>query len=77
MRTGTRIAVWTVVSAASLTLHVAAFGGLGKVGAHSESRPRKRSTTVEMTVAPKAPPPQSWKTDTFAPSALSRLGRSS
>lgn len=57
MRTGTRITIWSVVTAASLTLHVAAFGGLGSAGSHAAKSPRKRSTTVEMTVAPKAPPP--------------------
>jgi periplasmic protein TonB len=57
MRTGIRITIWTVVSAASLGLHVAAFGGLGNVGRPDSSKPRKRSTTVEMEVAPKAPPP--------------------
>lgn len=59
MRTATRIAIWTAVSAASLGVHLAAFGGLGSARPDSLGRiARKRPpTVVEMEVASKPPPP--------------------
>jgi TonB family protein len=57
MGTMTRIGIWTTVIAASISLHLVAFGGLGGAG-DARSRPaHKAPTLVEMTVNPAPPPP--------------------
>ena len=55
MRKRTQALIWTGVSVVSLSLHVAAFGGLGKAS-HGQPLPAQRPPTlVEMTVAPLPP----------------------
>jgi hypothetical protein len=57
MRTRNEIGIWGLVVGASLGLHAVAFGGLGGLGG-GDRAPARRSTLVEMTVAPtKAPAP--------------------
>src|SRR5450432_4172437 len=54
MRNWNEIGIWGLVVGASLGLHAVAFGGLGG----GDRAPARRSTLVEMTVAPtKAPAP--------------------
>jgi TonB family protein len=55
MRTRTQAFIWTGVSLVSLTLHVAAFGGLGKPNAGRPRAAKRPPTMVEMTVAPLPP----------------------
>ena len=59
MRNGTKVVSWAGVVIASVGVHAIAFGGLGKGGWSGEGAPAKRrSTTIEMTVAPpRAPAP--------------------
>jgi outer membrane biosynthesis protein TonB len=55
MRTWNEIGIWGLVVGASLGLHAVAFGGLGGLGGDARA-PARRSTLVEMSVAPaKAP----------------------
>jgi outer membrane biosynthesis protein TonB len=57
MRTWKEIGIWGLVVGASLGLHAVAFGGLGGLGG-VERAPARRSTLVEMSIAPsRAPAP--------------------
>jgi hypothetical protein len=57
MKTGIKAASWAGIVLASLGMHAAAFGGLGRGGWGGENAPhQRRPTTVEMNVAPPAAP---------------------
>jgi hypothetical protein len=58
MRKRTQALIWTGVSVVSLSLHVAAFGGLGHSRGDAAGRgsPKKATTLMELTVPP--PPPE-------------------
>jgi hypothetical protein len=65
MSTRTQVAVWTAVVVASLSVHAAAFGGLGRGGWGAEGAPRRRKpATVDISVNPSkptTPPPEAPK----------------
>jgi hypothetical protein len=80
MRTWNEIGIWGLVVGASLGLHAVAFGGLGGLGGNDRV-PARRSTLVEMSIAPNktSGPPKDTPAEKPAPArrvALARPARS-